>query len=142
MKAIKLFLYIAILLQVANVNAEVLDGSAPLLCASTELFECTFEDGCVEVQPEDVNAPQFLRVNYKKKIIQAIPSRKENPDTKIEHSENIDGKLIMQGIEDGIEGVRDGLGWTLTITEDTGKMSLTASGEEVGFVILGACTKI
>ena len=43
---------------------------------------------------------------------------------------------------DGVEGVRDGLGWTLAIAEDTGKAVLTASGDKVGFVIFGACTPL
>lgn len=53
--------------------------------------------------------------------------------------EKVDGKLILQGAEDGLEGVRDGVGWTLVISEDTGKFVLTASGEEVAFVVFGAC---
>ena len=62
--------------------------------------------------------------------------------SQIERSETVDGKLMLQGAEDGVEGVRDGLGWTLAIGQETGKMSLTASGDEVGFVIFGACTAI
>ena len=53
-----------------------------------------------------------------------------------------DGKLILQGAEDGVEGVRDGLGWTLAISEEIGRMVLTASGDNVGFVIFGACTPL
>ena len=54
----------------------------------------------------------------------------------------IDGKLILQGVEDGEEGVRDGLGWTMAISEDSGDMVLTGSGDQVGFVIFGACTPL
>jgi hypothetical protein len=53
--------------------------------------------------------------------------------------ERIDGKLILQGAEDGIEDVRDGIGWTAAISESTGKFIFTASGEEVAFVVFGAC---
>ena len=61
-------------------------------------------------------------------------------NSSIENLEKIDGKVIIQGAEDGIEGVRDGLGWSLALAEDTGQMVLTASGDEVGFVMFGACT--
>ena len=54
--------------------------------------------------------------------------------------EHVDGKLILQGAEDGVEGVRDGVGWTIAISEETGKLILTASGEGVAFVAYGACT--
>ena len=54
----------------------------------------------------------------------------------------VDSKLILQGAEDGVEGVRDGIGWTLAIAQDTGKMVLTASGDAVAFTIFGACTTL
>jgi hypothetical protein len=47
---------------------------------------------------------------------------------------------VLQGAEDGLEGVRDGLGWTLSIGGERGDMVLTGSGNGVGFVIFGACT--
>jgi hypothetical protein len=53
--------------------------------------------------------------------------------------ERVDDKLILQGAEDGVENVRDGLGWTVAISEETGKAILTASGEQVAFVVFGAC---
>lgn len=61
------------------------------------------------------------------------------PPTEIKRTERVDGKLILQGAEDGIENVRDGLGWTVAISEETGKFILTASGEDVVFVVFGAC---
>jgi len=60
--------------------------------------------------------------------------------THIERVERVDGKLILQGAEDGLEGVRDGLGWSMATSEDTGRFVLTGSGDQVGFVIFGACT--
>ncbi len=45
------------------------------------------------------------------------------------------GNLIMQGGEAG-------RGWTLVISEETGKMSATISEDRVGFVIFGACTPL
>ncbi len=59
--------------------------------------------------------------------------------TTIEHQEVVDGKLILQGAEDGYEKMRDGLGWTMAISEESGQVVLTASGEQVAFVVFGAC---
>ena len=47
---------------------------------------------------------------------------------------------MLQGADDGIEGVRDGLGWTMAINDTTGKMVLTASGDSFALVVFGACT--
>ena len=62
----------------------------------------------------------------------------QNP-SRIENLERIDGKLILQGAEDGIREVRDGVGWSMAISEETGKMVLTGSGDQVTFVVFGAC---
>jgi predicted regulator of Ras-like GTPase activity (Roadblock/LC7/MglB family) len=50
----------------------------------------------------------------------------------------VDGKLILQGAEDGYEKMRDGLGWAMVISEESGQVVLTASGEQVAFVMFGA----
>ena len=115
------------------------DGSQPLLCASMDIIECDAGGDCFRVTAESISAPQFLRIDIKKKKIRTAGASKDERATKIERMERIDGKLILQGAEDGIEGVRDGLGWSLAIAEDTGKFVLTGSGDEVAFVVFGAC---
>ena len=116
------------------------DGSKELICAVMDLVECQPGGKCQQVTAEDVGIPQFLRINFKEKKISAIQADGSKRTTTIENFEKIDGKVIIQGAEDGIEGVRDGVGWSLAIAEETGKTVLTASGDEVGFVIFGACT--
>ena len=116
------------------------DGSKPLICAVMDLVECQPGGKCQQVTAEDVGIPHFLKINFKEKKISATHADGSQRSTPIENFEKIDGKLIIQGAEDGIEGVRDGVGWSLAIAEETGKTVLTASGDEVGFVIFGACT--
>jgi len=120
------------------VSAGDFDGSKPLLCAVTKVFECAPGGGCAEVPPESIDIPRFFKIDFKKKRISAIRPGGTKRTTSIKNLEHIDGKLVLQGAEDGREGVRDGLGWTIAIMEDTGQMTLTASGDEVGFVIFGA----
>jgi hypothetical protein len=62
----------------------------------------------------------------------------ETPATAIERQEVVDGKLILQGAEDGYEKIHDGLGWTIAISEGSGQVVLTASGDQVAFVVFGA----
>jgi len=117
------------------------DGSHPLICAVMDIVECQPGGKCQQVTAEDVGIPSFFKINFKEKKISATQSGGSTRSTEIENLEHIDGKLIIQGAEDGIEGVRDGLGWSLAIAEETGKTVLTASGDEVGFVVFGACTR-
>ncbi len=124
------------------VGAADFNGLKPLLCASMYLNECDAGAECQKVTAESISAQQFFRVDFKEKKLSGIQQGKNRPASPIERMERVDGKLILQGAEDGVEGVRDGLGWSLAISEDTGRMVLTASGDDVGFVIFGACTPL
>jgi hypothetical protein len=116
------------------------DGSKELICALMDLTECQPGGKCQRVTAEEVGIPYFFRIDFKKKKISATFADGSQKSSTVENFEKVDGKVIIQGAEDGIEGERDGLGWSLAIAEETGKMVLTASGDEVGFVIFGACT--
>ena len=120
--------------------AEDFDGSKELVCACMRVIECGPDGNCVEVSAEEVGIPDFLRINFVKKTISAPKWGKNQNPSKIENLERIDGKLILQGAEDGIRDVRDGVGWSMAISEETGKMVLTGSGDQFGLVVFGACT--
>jgi len=47
------------------------------------------------------------------------------------------GRSATAAAEDGYEKMRDGLGWTMAISEATGQVVLTASGDQVAFVVFG-----
>jgi hypothetical protein len=115
------------------------DGTRPLVCTVIDFTECTMEEGCHRVTPEEVNLPRIFRIDVKNKIIkdkEGEGSRK----SPIMSVQRIDSKLILQGAEEGYEDIRDGFGWTIAIMEDTGRMVLTASGDLVGNVAFGVCT--
>ncbi len=118
------------------------DGSKPLLCAAATLSECIPGGICEQVTSESINAPDFLRINFKKKIITVdAPGQEDRPPSQIKSSEIIDEKLFLQGSDAG-KGIRDGLAWSLAIEQNSGKMVFTASGDAVAFVIFGACTTL
>jgi len=115
------------------------DGSRPLLLAVSSAMECTPNDGCRPVTPEGMDLPRFLKIDFAKKTISAARQASAKPASAIERMELVDGKLILQGAEDGYQSVRDGLGWTIAIAEDSGRVVMTASGDQVAFVVFGAC---
>ena len=129
---------ICLLVLPLTVNAASFDGSQQLLCALMKAMTCTQTDGCAEFSAEDLNVQQFVTIDFAKKEMIGVSDTEKR--TAIERIEEVDGKLILQGAEEAIEGVRDGVGWTMAIMEDTGKAILTASGDNVGFVLFGACT--
>jgi hypothetical protein len=102
-------------------------------------MECTPDDGCRAVTIESLDLPRFLKIDLNKKTIDPVSESDTRPGSVIERMERVDGKLILQGAEDGYASVRDGLGWTIAIAEGTGKVVMTASGDQVAFVVFGAC---
>jgi hypothetical protein len=115
------------------------DGSKPLICSINAITECTPTDGCQNTTIDNVGMPPFLKVDVQHKTITPAKPIEGKEPTSIERIERIEGKLILQGAEPGIENVHDGLGWTAAISEENGKLIFTASGDEVAFVAFGAC---
>ena len=125
---------------VASAAQAATDGSEPLICALVEITECVPDGGCERVSPQSIGAPRFFRINFAEGQITRTRPEGEEITSPIERTEEVDGKLILQGAEDGIEGEPDGIGWSLSIDQSSGDMVLTGSGDGVAFVIFGACT--
>jgi hypothetical protein len=47
----------------------------------------------------------------------------------------IDGKIIIQGIEDGQPDERDGAGWSISIMDPEGTLVMAVAGD--GFAVVG-----
>jgi hypothetical protein len=116
------------------------DGSEPIICASLNILECLPDGTCQRIDAEDAGIPRFLRIDFAGQQITRTRPNGEDVSSQIERSETVDGRLILQGAEDGLEGVSDGIGWSLSIDQERGDMVLSGSGDEVAFVIFGACT--
>jgi hypothetical protein len=133
-----LCLILGALITAAAAGAGDFDGSRPLLISVSRVIECTPDGDCREVSLASTDLPQFLKVDFANKTVRSARAETERPGTAIERQETVDGKLILQGAEDGYEKMRDGLGWTIAVSQETGRVVLTASGEEVAFVVFGA----
>ncbi len=120
-------------------SAWALDTSKPFLCASMQVNECIDGRGCEAVLPEEVNAPTFLRVDLRNKVIRIL---KDAPGSKIRSVSRIENRLVLQGAEDGNPRQPDGAGWTISIENDTGRFVATAAVLQGAIVIFGACTEI
>jgi hypothetical protein len=139
-------LYIPVLLPLLaalplTVPAQDFDGSSPFLCATTEVMECVPVAGCQRINAAVVEAPRFIKVDVANST---LSSRFASGDrtSAIQRHDTVDNKLMLQGVEDGRETERDGVGWTLAVAQDRGDMVLTGSGDNVGFVIFGTCTHL
>ena len=115
------------------------DGSKELTCACMRVIQCGPDGNCSQTSAEDIGIPEFLSLNFERKTISAPQWGEKRPPSRIKNLEHIEGKLILQGAEEGVENVHDGLGWSIAISEETGKMVISGSGEQMGMVVFGAC---
>ncbi len=111
-------------------GAEI-DGSKPAICAIMETFQCVPGQECVRGNAESVNLPYFFQIDFQGKRVLSMREGREET-TKIEQAVRQGGMWILQGVE-----LR---GWTITVSESSGKMVLSAAGEAEGFVLFGVCT--
>lgn len=125
--------FIAVILAAALLTgaAQVMAAEAPSrTCALARAFECTPEDGCMEVTLEEMQLPRFVRIDLKSRTITSL-GREIQRTTKIESVDTQKDVIVMHGTE-----LR---GWSMTLHTKTDKLSLSASGEGEGFIVFGNC---
>jgi hypothetical protein len=100
-------------------------------CTLTNAFACTSDDGCKEVSIKELLAPRFIRIDLKTKTISSLDRNIARDNTKIAAIEHLKGMLVMQGTEQR--------GWSITIGDDSGELTLSASGDGESVVVFGSC---
>lgn len=108
------------------------DGSSQLICATMNSVGCGWSGECEQGESESINVPLFYRINVPERVIRATRPDGTDLSTKIDNVQQLEGGLVLQGVE----GER---GWSVMISEATGKMAATASGNEEAFILFGAC---
>jgi len=139
----KIIISTCIFLGLSATAAADFDGSDPLLCATVTVTECVPGGSCEQVKNTEVGAPDFFRIDVRKKTMTGTADGAERPSNKIESSGVLGDSLFLQGKASGLEHLpEDSLAWSVSVNQVTGDMVLTASGDEVAFVIFGSCVAL
>jgi hypothetical protein len=86
--------------------------------------------------------PSHLKIDFKAKVVtQAGEESGRKSDIK-SMTTDLDGKLIIQGVEDGAPDTRDGAGWTISIMDPEGTMVMATAADGFAVVALGACVPL
>lgn len=113
------------------------DGSEPLICSFAQIIECDYGAECRSVTNESIDAPDFVELDFKKKTFVATTAGVDTAPDDIDNVQDLDNHLIAQGVQGTTR--TDPLGWTASINKTTGRMVVTGSGDNAGFVVFGAC---
>lgn len=123
----------------SSAHASFYDGKTPLLCSIYQLFECDPPNDCVTVTPDKINGFSHFHIDFSKKVITRADIETEQQSKIMNVKANIDGKLVIQGVEDGNANIRDGAGWSISIMDPEGTMTLASAADGFAVVALGAC---
>ena len=106
----------------------------PLLCAPGEPIQCESDGQCTRVTIQSTRLPRFIRVDFAAQQLSGVAGG-EKVVTAIKNRQQLDGMLILQGAENG-------RGWSMAINEKSNEMTLTVAGDQIGFVVFGACLRL
>jgi hypothetical protein len=118
-----------------SATAAGLDGKASLICAAIDVVGCTNGPGCMEGRASAFQLPQFMVVDFENKLIRATDESGHKEVSPIRNSEQTEKQIILQGVENH-------RGWSVAIDRQSGEMTISSVGAEVGFMIFGACTAL
>jgi hypothetical protein len=106
------------------------DGSKPLICSTIETHDCAVGMSCLRGLAEDINVPQFIRLDFAAKTMSA-----RGRTSKFGGFSRSAGMLIIQGFENN-------RAFSATISEQSGKLVGAIAADEEGYLLFGACTPL
>ena len=111
------------------------DGSKPLAGVIGKIIEINQYKIIDNVDPDTVGLPNKFLIDFNSKTLRPSKDSLVRRTIKFKSLEHIENKMVMQGVDEGVNGVDDGLAWSLT-SWGTPKL---ASGQNSGkkHVVLG-----
>lgn len=113
--------------------ADNVTDSDRMLCAAAEVVICVEGAECMTASPWEVDVPQFVVVDLKKKSISTTKASGENRSTPIQSMQQDDTAILFQGIERG-------RAFSFTIDKLTGILTVAVSRDGMTVSVFGACT--
>jgi hypothetical protein len=78
--------------------------------------------------------PAFVEIEFEQNQISDTTDVAGERTSTIDHKKITDNEIILYGYQ--------GYAWSMVISRSNGRMTLTVSNEDEGFVVFGACTAI
>ncbi len=118
------------------------DGSKPLSGVTGKIIEINQYKIIDDVDPDTVGLPKKFLIDFNSKTLRPSKDSLVRRTITFKSLVHIENKMIMQGVDEGVEGVDDGLAWSLTISKKNGNAILSAAGDGVAYVVFGVCKPI
>lgn len=122
-----------ILAVVGPALADDVSDADRLLCSASEVTVCFESSDCVDVMPWELDMPQFVVVDLKKKTLSTTKASGENRSTPVNFLQRQDQEIILQGVEAG-------RAFSFVIDELTGLLTVAVARDGLSVSVYGACT--
>lgn len=113
----------------------MISGKKDVVCASQEVMACIEGGTCLQGSPSTFDLPTFMFIHVKEKEIRAVDADGSSLTSPVKTWEVTEQSAILQGFENH-------RGWTVAINRLDGHFTLSATGPDVNFMIMGACTRL
>jgi hypothetical protein len=113
--------------------ADDIRGVDEVVCAATQVQICIENDTCYAATPAELDVPDFVVINTKKKTISTTEASNLSRSTTFTSVVKDGGLIYLQGIEGG-------RAFSFVIDEATGRMTVAVSRDGLSVSVFGACT--
>lgn len=118
------------------------DGSKPLSGTTGKIIKIYQYKIIDDVDPDTVGLPLRFIIDFNGRVLRPSKDSLVRQTISFKNLVHIENKIVLQGVYEGVEGVDDGMAWSLTISKKNGKAVLSASGDGVAYVVFCICAPI
>lgn len=91
------------------------------------------------VEPRTVGLPNQFRIDFESKELIPAKGSRVSRTVSFKTVAQMEDKLVIQGVDEGVAGVRDGVAWSLIISKNNGESVLAVAGDGVAYAVFGVC---
>ena len=130
---------VAALLGFAAMPTMAKDSDSDLVCAVVDVYVCGYEEPCERSNPSVINAPDFLKIDLKKKEIVGRRHDGSYGTFKVLNQVQTPTLILLQGMQEDDADEDDAVAWSMTMHIESGRMSAAISGEQSAYSLFGNC---
>jgi len=121
------------LLSCSVAQADNVADSDEMLCSVSRVLLCVEDGNCFPISVLDLDIPQFLLVDTKKKTISTTAASGENRVSNVANLVRDAGRTFLQGIELN-------RAYSILIEDDIGRFTAVVARDGISVSAFGACT--
>lgn len=109
------------------------------VCATQEIHVCILYEGCREVKPPEINAPDLIKIDLKKMELTGRRYDGSYGTLKIDKKTLLPNLLLLEGVNPDSESLPDGAAYSVAVHVHTGRMAGAVTTTETVYSFMGAC---